>query len=139
MNATSTSFRSLDVELEERAELLSETARLLPTATPQERAVLRTNVLTFLQGEVRAHVEMDEELLFPTLCERLRDPLAAAPIRYEHRAIGWWADQIARADLADVDELQRLLYGLHAVIRVHLSREEDLYLGALESPEWPAG
>ena len=60
-------------------------------------------------------------------------------MRYEHRAIRWWTDQIASADVADVHELQRLLYGVHALIKVHLSREEDLYVAALESPSWPAG
>jgi hypothetical protein len=60
-------------------------------------------------------------------------------MRYEHLAIRWWTDRIAEADLEDVDKLQRLLYGVHALIRVHLSREEDLYVGALESPDWPAG
>jgi hypothetical protein len=59
-------------------------------------------------------------------------------MRYEHRAIRWWTDQIAHADSDDIDELQRLLYGVHALIKVHLSREEDLYVGVLESPAWPA-
>jgi hypothetical protein len=139
MNAQFASLRSLDVELEERAELLSDAARMLPTVEPAERAALQARALAFLRGDVREHIELDERLLFPRLTERLGDPLAAAPISYEHRAIRWWTDRIARADPADVDELQRLLYGVHALIRVHLSREEDLYVGALESPEWPAG
>ena len=139
MNVQSPSVRSLDVELEERAELLSEAARMLPTVTPAGRAALRARALAFLREDVREHVELDERLLFPRLSERLGDPLAAAPMKYEHRAIRWWTDRIARTDLADVDELQRLLYGVHALIKVHLSREEDIYVGVLESPEWPAG
>jgi hypothetical protein len=139
MNAQLPSVRSLDVELEERAELLSDAARRLPTVELAERAALQARVLAFLRGDIREHIEMDERLLYPKLTERLGDPLAVAPMRYEHRAIRWWTDRIARADLADVDELQRLLYGVQALIRVHLSREEDLHLGVLESPEWPAG
>jgi hypothetical protein len=139
MNAQSPSMRSLDVELEERAELLSDAARMLPTVGPAERAALQARALAFLRGDIREHIEMDERLLYPKLAERLRDPLAAAPMTYEHRAIRWWADRIAHADLADVDELQRLLYGVYALIRVHLSREEDIHVGVLESPEWPAG
>jgi hypothetical protein len=60
-------------------------------------------------------------------------------MRYDQLAIRWWTDRIAHADLEDVDELQRLPYGVHALISVHLSREEDLYVAALESPDWPAG
>jgi hypothetical protein len=139
MKARALSVRSLDVELEKRAELLSDAARTLPTAEPADRASLQARALAFLRGDVREHFEMDERLLFPRLAERLGDPLAAAPMRYEHCAIRWWTDRIARADPADVDELQQLLYGVHALIRVHLSREEDLHVGVLESPEWPAG
>jgi hypothetical protein len=41
------------------------------------------------------------------------------------------------ADLDDTDRLQRLLYGLHALIEVHIWKEERLYLTLLESPAWP--
>jgi hypothetical protein len=59
-------------------------------------------------------------------------------MNYEHRAMRWWIDRIAQADITDVDELQRLLYGLHALIKVHLSREEDLYADALDAAVWPS-
>jgi hypothetical protein len=138
MNAQPRSVRSLDVELEQRADLLTDVARKLPAVEPAERAALRARALEFLRGDVHAHMELDERTLYPRVAERLGDPLAPAPMRYEHRAIRWWTDRIARTDIADVDKLQQLLYGVHALLRVHLSREEDLYVGALESPEWPA-
>ena len=81
---------------------------------------------------------MDERVLYPAVCERLGDPQVTAPLRYEHRAIRWWINEIARADITDVEELRRLLYGMHALLRVHLSREEELYADALDSPGWPA-
>ena len=34
--------------------------------------------------------------------------------------------------------LAPLLYGVHALIRVHLSREEELYADVLDSAAWPA-
>jgi hypothetical protein len=137
MNLDTTSLRRLDVRLEEEAELLSEAARKLPDLTLEEREELRGRVLDFLRHEIVEHMSMDERLLYPKVAERLGDPLAAAPMNYDHRAIRWWIDQIARADVADADELQRLLYGIHALIKVHLSREEELYVGALDSAAWP--
>jgi hypothetical protein len=137
--ARSPSVRSLDVDLEEQAELLSDAARMLPALEPAERAALRARAVAFLQGDIGEHLALDERLLYPRVTERLGDPLVAAPMLYEHLAIRWWTDRIASADIGDVDELQRLLYGVHALIRVHLSREEDLYAAALESPAWPAG
>ncbi|HSC74015.1 MAG TPA: hemerythrin domain-containing protein [Gaiellaceae bacterium] len=131
-------LRSLDEELEERAELLSEAARKLPKVGPAEREHLRTRALGFLRDELGAHTLSNQHVLYPKIAERLGDPFAAAPMNYADRAIRWWTDEIARADIDDTDELQRLLYGVHALIKVHLSREEDLYVGALESAAWPA-
>jgi Hemerythrin HHE cation binding domain len=138
MDTETASLRSLDIELEERADLLLESARELAELRPEEREQLRERVLAFLQQEIGAHITMDERVLYPAVCERLGDPLVAAPLRYEHRAIRWWIDEIARADITDVEELRRLLYGMHALLRVHLSREEELYADALDSPGWPA-
>jgi hypothetical protein len=137
MNLDTASLRQLDVRLEEQADLLSEAARKLPDLTAAKREELRSRVLGFLRHEIVQHLSTDERLLYPRVAERLGDPLAAAPMNYEHRAIRWWIDEIARADVTDTDELQRLLYGIHALIKVHLSREEELYVGALDSTVWP--
>jgi hypothetical protein len=138
MNIDTSSLRGLDAELEERAEFLSEAAGELPNLPREQREELRARVLSFLRHEIGEHMRTDQRLLYPKIAERLGDPLAAAPMNYDHRAIRWWTDEIADADLTDTGELQRLLYGVHALIRVHLSREEDLYVGALESEAWPA-
>jgi hypothetical protein len=138
MNVDTSSLRGLDAALEERAEFLSEAASDLPNLLREQREELRARVLSFLRHEIVEHMRTDERLLYPKIAERLGDPLAAAPMNYDHRAIRWWTDEIAHADITDTSELQRLLYGVHALIKVHLSREEDLYIGALESAAWPA-
>ena len=132
------SLRVLDARLENRAELLSEAARAMPGLSVCRRELLRGDVLEYLD-EVDSHLRMDERSLYPMIAERLGDPFAAAPMQFANRAIRWWTAELGRADLADADELQRILYGLHALIRVHLSREEQLYAGVLESPTRPAG
>jgi hypothetical protein len=139
MKTNDTSLLDLDRRLEQRAELLSEAARVLPELAPAEREGLRRLALDFLTHDIERHLVEEERLLYPRLAERLGDPLAAAPLNYAHRAIRWWTDRIAQADVADTAQLQRLLYGVHALISVHLSREEELYAGALDSSAWPAG
>jgi iron-sulfur cluster repair protein YtfE (RIC family) len=116
----------------------SDAARRLPELPPAERESLRDRVLAFLRHEFADHMAADERLLYPTVAERLGNPLAMAPMRFDHRAVRWWTGQIAAADVRDVDRLQQLLYGLHAVIRVHLTKEEELYAGAVDSAAWPA-
>ena len=126
MKKHDTSLLDIDRRLEQRAELLSEAARVLPELVPAERKELRAHVLDFLRHDFGRHMVKEERLLYPQLAERLGDPLAAAPLNYEHRAIRWWTDRIAQTDVTDTAQLQRLLYGVHALISVHLSREEDL-------------
>jgi hypothetical protein len=139
MTSDHPTLRTIDAELEARADLLSETARELPGLPPEQRERRRALVLDFLRNEIGDHMRLDQRLLHPQIASRLGDPLAAAPMNYELRAIRWWTDQIARADVGDTDELQRLLYGMHALIKVHLSREQDLYVDAIGSAAWPAG
>ncbi|HET7568391.1 MAG TPA: hypothetical protein VFJ91_10390 [Gaiellaceae bacterium] len=47
-------------------------------------------------------------------------------------ALGVWTDALEHADVTDVDLLQELLYGIDALVRVHLWRETGL---PLEPPE----
>jgi Hemerythrin HHE cation binding domain len=133
------SLRMLDAKLEARAELLCDAARSLQELSDDEREEMRVRVLTFMRHEVGEHILLDKHVLYPKIVERLGDPLATAPLHYDHSALGWWVDRLEAADLRDTSELQRLLYGLHALIRLHLSKEEDLYLDAMDANAWPAG
>lgn len=60
-------------------------------------------------------------------------------MNYDHVAIRGLIDDLAAADRDDVDQLQELLYGLYSLIRVHIWKEERLYLAMLDAPSWPAG
>ena len=87
MNPNTAELRWLDAQLEEQAESLSEAARKLPDLTAEKREELRSRVLGFLRHEIVEHLRTDERVLYPMVAERLGDPLAAAPMNYEHRAI----------------------------------------------------
>lgn len=118
------------------AELCSVAARL-PQLTTTEREEARREVLRYLRDEVDPHTKLDEGLLYPAVAERLGDALIAASMNYDHLAIRRWISKIAAADGADIDALQQLLYGLDALIRVHMWKENELFLASLESPSWP--
>jgi hypothetical protein len=68
----------------------------------------------------------------------MRAPLATASMSYDHLAIRDFAASLADVDPADLERLQQLLYGLDAVLRVHVWKENELYLRGLESAAWPA-
>jgi hemerythrin-like domain-containing protein len=113
-------------------------ARRLPELSRPERNLEIGAVLAYLRKHVEPHTKLDERLLYPAVAERLGDPLVAATMNYDHLAIRDWIAKLADADLQDTDLLQELLYGLTALISVHVWKENELFLRSLESPDWPA-
>ena len=109
----------------------------LPALPLPEREQARERLLWYLHDEVEPHTKLDEQLLYPAVAERLGDALIAVSMRYDHLAIRHWISKVAEADMSDTDRLQRLLYGLDALIRVHVWKENELFLASLESGSWP--
>jgi hypothetical protein len=129
-------FHAAHATLRELSTLLRSAARELPTLTSGERAARRKELLASLAA-VEPHMRLDERVMYVEVGSRLGDPLATASMRYDHIAIRDWLGKIEEADVDDPDSLQELLYGLDALIRVHLWKEDELYLHMLESPGWP--
>ncbi len=113
-------------------------ARRLPDVDPGERLALVADLIAFLHEEIEPHMRVDEEVLYPMGTTRLGSPLATAALAYDHLAIRTWIAKLAEADDEDVALLQELLYGLDALIRVHLWKEDELLLRPLDSSTWPA-
>jgi len=113
-------------------------ARALPSLAPAERLAIVADLVAFLQDSVEPHTRIDEEVLYPTAEFRSGSPLAAASMAYDHLAIRSWIAKLAEADDGDVETLQELLYGLDALIRVHLWKEDELFVKPLSSSTWPA-
>jgi hypothetical protein len=89
-----------------------------------------------LHERLLAHERADETGLYPALAEMLGgdDPMAA--LSGMHREILHLGRLLGRitADLppegpdpAAVRDLQRLLYGLDAILRLHFAQEEEIY------------
>ena len=90
-------------------------------------------ILSYLRERVAPHTKLDELLLYPEVATRLGDPLVAVSMNYDHLAIRHWIERIATVDITETALLQQLLYGLDALIRVHLWKEDELFLAPLES------
>jgi hypothetical protein len=86
-------------------------ARTIRSATVDERRVCCEQLAIALRDRLEVHSEHDDDGL---------------------RALGVWADALERADPLDVDLLQELLYGIDALVRVHVWRETGV---PLEPPE----
>jgi hypothetical protein len=86
-------------------------ARTMRSQTLTERRATCDWLATSLRDRLEPHAAADEQGL---------------------EALGVWTDSLERADANDVDLLQELLYGIDALVRVHLWRETGM---PLEPPE----
>ena len=108
MSAIDTARRA---ELERVVHELRRAARTLRAQTLAERRVVCDTLVTAVRDHVESHAERDEPGL---------------------EAIVVWTDALEHAAVNDLDLLQELVYGLDALMRVHLWRETGL---PLEPPE----
>jgi hypothetical protein len=86
-------------------------ARTIRSATLEERHATCERLAAALRDRLEAHSEHDDQGL---------------------QALGVWAEAVERADPLDVDLLQELLYGIDALVRVHVWRETGV---PLQPPE----
>jgi hypothetical protein len=116
------------------AKSLRNVAERIPALSTYERSEERRQILAFLRGRVGPRTGLDDLLLYPEVGNRSGERLVKASMNYDHLAIRHWAELLAAADVADTARLQALLYGLDALIRVQMWKENELVLAALESP-----
>jgi hemerythrin-like domain-containing protein len=132
------SFTERHDEFRAWTDRLRAAARALPHLDVGDRLALVADLVAFLHDRVEPHTRIDEAVLFPTAEARSGSPLAAASMAYDHLAIRSWIAKLAEADIEDVETVQELLYGLDALIRVHLWKEDELFVKPLASSTWPA-
>lgn len=94
-------------ELIELVQELRLAARTVRAQTIAERRVGRDLLTAFVRERLEPHALHDEEGL---------------------EALILWTETLERADPADLDQLQELLYGIDALVRVHLWRETGMPL-----------
>jgi iron-sulfur cluster repair protein YtfE (RIC family) len=126
-------FRHEHAELLGHIEHLAQAAREMPALAEPEREALRDRVLAFLHGTLIPHAQAEEEILYPAWAQLIGFADATAPIIHDHEAIVARVKRLEATAPDDVDALQELLYGLHALILVHFGKEEELQLPAFDA------
>ncbi len=115
---------------------------------PSDEAVAEVRrVHRFLTEELLPHEEAEDRALYPVVAEVLggTDPTGSmsrthVEIAHHVRRLGHLLDQLAAEgpDEQDLMELRRLLYGLHAVLRLHFAQEDEGYLSLADPKPPPA-
>jgi hypothetical protein len=114
---------------------IRKTAAELPELSPAERRRRVAAVLQFVEGPLARHAEAEERAFFPVVALRLRHPAATGALVFDHELVRERANALNAADPRDVEALQALLYGLHAILDAHFRKQERLYVPLLEGDE----
>lgn len=122
-------------ELDELLQLAGNCRDLQPPELLDE--VDRT--LTFLTSHLLPHASAEERVLYPAVAAALGAPDATATMLRDHveirrliEGLRRHRDEIGTAVLpAARHELERILYALHAVLSLHIAKEDELYLPLL--------
>ncbi len=105
---------------------------------PAEAGTELRAIRTFLIDDLVPHEELEDRSVFPMLAKAIGSDDATAALHRTHREIFHLARLYARL-VEEVDptgplpddlpDLRRVLYGLHAILQLHMAQEEELYLG----------
>ncbi|MCC6238140.1 MAG: DUF2249 domain-containing protein [Dehalococcoidia bacterium] len=96
----------------------------------------------FLEHHLLVHAQAEERVLYPEVGALMGAELATATMSRDHVEVDRLTRQLAalRTPLAerlpapaDRASLQRLAYGLYALVTVHFAKEEEVYLPLLDS------
>lgn len=126
-------FRREHQELLSHIEHIGQAAREVPRLDRGERELLVGRIVEFLRGTLVPHAKAEEEVLYPEWAKLVGFAGAAVPMVHDHEAIVERIERLEQADVDEVDTLQELLYGLHALIGVHFRKEEDIQLPAFDA------
>ncbi|HET9480651.1 MAG TPA: heavy metal translocating P-type ATPase, partial [Candidatus Polarisedimenticolia bacterium] len=131
--------RKLVPELE-RLRAAADRLDLLP---PQEARDELVAIRRLLDEEIVPHERSDEAVLYPIVADLIggEDPTGAmsrAHLEIAHlaRVYGRLIDEMPRGGPGpdDMRDLRRVLYGLHAILKLHFAQEDEHYLSLLDEP-----
>ena len=142
----SATLRAEHRELQSGIDRLRTVADALQRPTPERARAELADLHRFLTDELLPHELAEERDVYPLLAAAAGDEDPTPPLRHTHREIVRITRLLGHAIDAlgddgptedDLPELRRLLYGLHAVMRLHMAQEEEAF-GVLDAAGEPA-
>jgi hypothetical protein len=103
-------------------------------------------ILGWLERELQPHIAWEESWLYPEIDARIGTPWATRSARFDHAQIRSMAARL-HADQASIAgpsahehlvDLRCHLFGLEALLRAHVEREERYLIPLLDDETWVA-
>jgi iron-sulfur cluster repair protein YtfE (RIC family) len=129
-------------ELIARIELLRIVAESIGSAPAESIREGVGQAYSFLMHHLIPHAQAEEQVLYPTVGRLLRTLEATDTMSRDHLEVIRLTEELEAlrlhlffAHLTESEEqaLRRVLYGLYAIIKLHLAKEEEIYLPILEA------
>lgn len=128
-------------ELLPHIESLRTAADAVGDASPDALRAAVTESHEFLAHHLIPHAEAEERALYPVVDRVLGAPEATNTMSRDHVEVGRLTDELrdllvaigtGAPTTAQAKDLQRVLYGLYALVKVHFAKEEEVYLPILD-------
>ena len=139
---TSARLRAAHIELEPSIARIRATADGLDGMSGVAASIALEETLRFVSHDLLPHEELEDRTIYPTLAKAMGSDDATGSMHRTHQEIFRLArllDRLVRdlpaegPSVSDRTDLQRLMYGLEAILRLHQAQEEDLYLSIGDS------
>lgn len=142
MNTLTQPLRDEHKELIPHIEQILEVADSIPDASQEQIRQGVKEVYEFLAYHLIPHAQAEEAALYPTVQKVLGSPEATRTMSRDHVEVVRYVEELGELQsnlpAQDFKALQRVLYGLYALVKVHFAKEEEVYLPILDerlSPE----
>jgi iron-sulfur cluster repair protein YtfE (RIC family) len=136
MNTLTQPLRDEHQELIPHIEQILKVADSLPDAPLEQIRDGIQEVYEFLAYHLIPHAQAEEAALYPAVQQVLGSPQATRTMSRDHVEVGRYVEELdeLRQDLSprNTKSLQRVLYGLYALVKVHFAKEEEVYLPILD-------
>jgi iron-sulfur cluster repair protein YtfE (RIC family) len=143
MNTLTQPLRDEHKELIPHIEKILEVANSIPEASLEEIRDGMKEVYEFLAYHLIPHAQAEDVALYPAVQKVLGSPDATRTMTRDHVEVGRYIEQLAELQQEFTPRkfkaLQRVLYGLYALVKVHFAKEEEVYLPILEERLSPEG
>jgi iron-sulfur cluster repair protein YtfE (RIC family) len=125
-----------------RIELLRTVADSIGSAPTESLREGVGQACSFLIHQLLPHAQAEEQVWYPTVGRLLHALEATDTMSRDHLEVIRLTEELEAlrlhlfyAPLSESDEqaLRRVLYGLYAIIKLHLAKEEEIYLPILEA------
>jgi iron-sulfur cluster repair protein YtfE (RIC family) len=136
MNTLTQPLRDEHKELIPHIEQIREVADSIPEAPLEEIRAGVKEVYEFLAYHLIPHAQAEDAALYPAVQKVLGSPDATRTMSHDHVEVGRYIEELAELQQGlssqNSKALQRVLYGLYAIIKLHFAKEEEVYLPILE-------